>query len=180
LGKKPVARQQEQDRRALAAHLPELRPYLEEVFDSAKPGAVHFITRYWDTQQNLRTQFQRIILRAGLKPWPKLFHNLRASRETELAETFPIHVVCAWIGNSVQVAADHYLQVPDFYFERAAKSGASALQNAVQQPAARNRTEPQESTQVDAGCDSVRDGATRRKSLQRKGMPLVGLEPTTR
>jgi hypothetical protein len=34
---------------------------------------------------NLRTQFERIVKRTGLTPWPKLFHAMRASRETELA-----------------------------------------------------------------------------------------------
>ena len=33
------------------------------------------------------------IKRAGLTPWPKLFQNLRSTRETELAETFPLHVM---------------------------------------------------------------------------------------
>jgi hypothetical protein len=38
----------------------------------------------------LRPQFERIIRRVGLKPWSKIFHNLRANRETELADQFPI------------------------------------------------------------------------------------------
>jgi hypothetical protein len=63
----------------------------------------------------------RIIRWAGLTPWPKLFHNLRASWRTELAETFPIHVVCAWVDNAARIAAKHYLQVTDGDFERAAK-----------------------------------------------------------
>jgi hypothetical protein len=67
---------------------------------------------------NLRTQLERIILRAGLKPWPKLFQILRATRETELAETFPIHVVCQWIGNSEVIAKKH-LQVTEDHFRRA-------------------------------------------------------------
>ena len=58
------------------------------------------ITRYRDSNANLRTQLQRIIKRAGLKPWPKLFHNLRATRQTELSEEFPAHVVCSWLGNT--------------------------------------------------------------------------------
>ena len=37
-----------------------------------------------DSAVNLRTQFCRIIRRAGFAPWPKLWHNLRASRESEL------------------------------------------------------------------------------------------------
>ena len=61
----------------------------------------------------------RIIRKAGLRPWPKLFQNLRSTRESELAETFPMHVVCAWIGNSQPVAAKHYLQITDEHFEQA-------------------------------------------------------------
>ena len=66
---------------------PELRPHLETAFDEAEEGAEFVITRYRDTNTNLRTRFTKIIRRAGLKAWPKLFHNLRATRETELAET---------------------------------------------------------------------------------------------
>lgn len=39
--------------------------------------------------------------------------------ETELCETFPIHVVCNWIGNTTKVASKHYLQVTDDHFARA-------------------------------------------------------------
>ena len=79
---------------------PELRPHLEECFDLAEPGTEYVITRYRDTNANLRIQLLRIIQRAGLQPWPKLFQNLRSTRETELADDFPMHVVCQWIGNS--------------------------------------------------------------------------------
>ena len=68
----------------------------------------------------------RIIRRAGLTPWPKLFHNLRASRETELAAQYPIHVVCAWIGNTEMIAAKHYLQVTEAHFEQAAQIPAQS------------------------------------------------------
>jgi len=51
-----------------------------------------------------------------LKPWPKLFHNLLATRQTDLAKHYPAHVVCAWIGNSQAVAQRHYLQVTDDHF----------------------------------------------------------------
>ena len=46
----------------------------------------------------------RIIGRAGLSTWPKLFQNLRSTRETELCEEFPDHVVTKWLGNSTAVA----------------------------------------------------------------------------
>ena len=74
---------------------------------------------YRDPNQNLRTQLGRIIQKAGLTPWPRPFQNLRSTRETELMEHYPAHVVCAWIGNSEAVARKHYLQVTDPHFERA-------------------------------------------------------------
>ena len=49
---------------------------------------------------NLRTTFGKILRRAGLEPWPRLFHNLRASRETELVEKYPVQVVTSWLGNT--------------------------------------------------------------------------------
>jgi hypothetical protein len=54
-----------------------------------------------------------------MKPWPRLFQNLRASRQTELTEMFPLHVVCAWIGNSEAIAVNHYLSVTDDHFKKA-------------------------------------------------------------
>ena len=110
---------------------PELRPYLEEAWEEAEPGTEYIITRYRASNANLRTQLQRIIRKAGLEPWPKLWHNLRATRETELAETFPLHVVTSWIGNSAAVARKHYLQTTDEHFQRAL-GGQSALQMALQ------------------------------------------------
>ena len=73
-----------------------------------------------------------IIERAGLVALPKPIHNLRASRQTELAAVHPIHVVCQWIGNSAAITQAHYLQVTDGDFDRAAKSGAIVVQKAVQ------------------------------------------------
>jgi hypothetical protein len=78
---------------------------------------------------NLRTTFLKIIKRAGLAPWERLFHNLRSSRQTELAETFPAHVVCDWLGNSEAVAMKHYLQTTDDHFSRAAGGSPKAKQS---------------------------------------------------
>jgi integrase len=98
---------------------PELRCYLEAVWDEATPGNDWVITRYRSSNTNLRTQLERILTKAGLKPWPKLFQNLRATRETELVRQFPLHVVCDWIGNTALIAAKHYLQVTDSDFTSA-------------------------------------------------------------
>lgn len=97
----------------------DVRPYLEDLLQLAKSrGPVrpsdHVVTRYREANSNLRTQLLRILKRAGVEPWPRLFQNLRSSRETELIyHGYKIHEVCAWIGNSPAVANDHYLQVLD-------------------------------------------------------------------
>ena len=106
---------------------PELQPHLRACFEQAEPGAEFCITRYRHRGVNLRTQLQRIIKRAGMQPWPKLWQNLRSTRETELADEFPAHVASAWIGNSVAVAMKHYLQVTDEHFQQAAQKAAQQL-----------------------------------------------------
>lgn len=85
----------------------------------ARQSTEFVIARYRDPKANLRTQFLRIIRRAGLKPWPRLFHHLRANRQTELTARFPLHVVCEWIGNSASIADKHYLQVTDAHYDDA-------------------------------------------------------------
>jgi len=106
---------------------PELASVLNEAYEAAfdrleDPSAVvsgAVVTRYSSADQNLRTTFEKIVKRAGLKPWPKPFQNLRATRETELMEIYPSHVVVSWIGHSEKVARMHYLQTTDAHFEKA-------------------------------------------------------------
>lgn len=105
---------------------PEIRPYLQAVYDEAEEGTEYVITRYRDKNANLRTQLNRIIRKAGLSPWPKLFHNLRGTRETELAGVYPLAEVCEWIGNSVDVARKHYLQATDAQFKAAVRGTRAA------------------------------------------------------
>ena len=97
---------------------PELRPYLDTAWELAEDNAEFVVMKIRNAESNLRTTFQKIIKRAGLTPWPKLFQNLRASRLTELEETFPTHVVCKWMGNSPKVAQKHYLLTTDEHFEK--------------------------------------------------------------
>ena len=69
---------------------------------------------------NLRTALLRKLTKAGISPWPKLWHTLRASAETDLATRFPLHTVTAWLGNTPTVAQKHYLMVTDADFDKAA------------------------------------------------------------
>lgn len=125
---------------------PEIRPHLLAAFEEAEPGSEYAVTRYRRANQNLRTTFEKIIKRAGLQPWPRLFQNLRSTRETELAESYPLHVVTAWIGNSKAIAAKHYLQIRDEDFERAAQTptgSAGAAHRTAQSEPELTRTDPQ-------------------------------------
>ena len=99
------------------------------------PGTQHVITHYRDLNVNLRAQLERIIRRAGLEVWPKLFQNLRSTRETELTEEFPMHLLCKWIGNSQPVAAQHYLQLTDEHFDRAVSGTVNGGARGAQNPA---------------------------------------------
>lgn len=155
---------------------PELRPYLRESFELAPEGAVHVVPRCRDGNVNLRTRFLRIIQRAGLLPWPRLFHNLRGSRETELAGEFPIHVVCSWIGNTELIAAKHYLRVTEDDFARATGKGlvsrAAAASNA--QAAA-----PKKKTPEKPGSSRTQRAASRTEDQADtpKGTRTTGLKP---
>jgi hypothetical protein len=82
--------------------------------------AGHLINRLSQfSDSNLRKQLTQTILSAGSAPWPKIFHNLRASRQTELEERFPRKTVCEWMGNSETVADQHYLQVLEKHYDQA-------------------------------------------------------------
>lgn len=130
-----------------------LRPILQSLFDAAEVGTERVVPRLSDATANLRTTFTKIIARAGETPWPRLFHNMRASCATDWAERFPPHAVANWLGHSPLVAAQHYLQTRDAHFDLAAgivspesavrqsgaKCGALTVQNAAQHPSARDR-----------------------------------------
>jgi len=109
---------------------PELKRQLEELFNSPpRPRRSDpVIIRWRGPTASLGPPFEAIIRNAGLTPWPKLWQNLRRTRETELAASFPLHVVCAWIGNTRAVALRHYLRVTEADFAKAVAEPARAAQ----------------------------------------------------
>lgn len=54
---------------------------------------------------------------------PRSFLHQRPGHD-DLVRTEPAHIVHAWLGNSKEVAEDHYLMVTDEDFERASKGTA--------------------------------------------------------
>lgn len=114
---------------------PELKPLFQDAFDEAPEGAVYCLDRYDGQRSNVAVHMRRIIQKAGLTPWPKLFQNCRSTRETELFKMTGANIkaVCKWLGNSPQVAMAHYAQLTEADMKEAAeKSVLEEAENTVQ------------------------------------------------
>ncbi len=103
---------------------PELRAELDALYSLVEPGVKvpvdsFVITKYRETESNLRTELNRIADRAGVEKWPKPFMALRASRRTELERSgkYANHVLNTWFGHTGRIAEEHYLQVTEADFE---------------------------------------------------------------
>lgn len=161
---------------------PELRPHLEGLWEQAEPGNESIITRYRAGSQNLRTQFERIIRRAGLEPWPKPFQNLRSTCETELAAQHPIQAVVEWLGNTQAVALRHYLQVTDADFDRAITKPRDAAQNPAQSGAVSPQDSPHAISTGVGGCVKPPENSACAPQCGLVNISLLGgtgLEPVT-
>ena len=163
---------------------PELVEPLRDADAVAETGEPHVLPMLQErTSASLRKPILQAIEKAGSKPWAKLWTALRATRDTELREDFPAHVVTSWIGHDDSVAQRHYLQVTDDHFARAAKartkSGAQVAQIAAQNQAAGFRRESQESSQVVDACDSMQKETAARENVPLHQVGVTGLEPVT-
>jgi len=161
---------------------PELRPLLLEAFTAAEPGDGFVIAKHRKRGANLRTHLLRIMAKAGVKPWPKLFQNMRSTRQTELCERWPEYIVCGWLGNSRRVAREHYLQIRDADFLRASepeKPAQNPAQNPAQQPCAANCDELQPQGQNRTGAINLQEFAIDGTSSQGIPMGGAGFEPAT-
>src|SRR4030095_16793767 len=161
--------------------------------DVAEEGAEYVITKHRHQDKNLRSQLERFIVRAGLKPWPKLFQNLRASRATELAAEHPAHVASEWLGHSRLLAQDHYRRVTDADFEKASRphpqpsrdpgglGGGTKGGAQVAQTVAPHTHEPQTN-----GCEKTSENSVLLHTdsfscaaVNGPSVPRAGFEPTT-
>ena len=98
---------------------PELADVFRIAFEQAEPGEELVLPMLKHrTDPSLRNVLVPAIQRAGLSRWPRLWQNLRASRQTDLESTYPSHVTCAWLGNSPKIARQHYLMVTENDFAK--------------------------------------------------------------
>jgi len=165
---------------------PVLRPFLEDAFNAASDGKTSIAPNRYVIEKNriasgnLSTEFKRILKRAGVTPWPKLFMNLRSTRQTELENDFPTHVVCKWMGNSPQVAHKHYLKVTAEHFKQASQltleltpdnSGQTVKPADTTKPAIEEKTSLSQSRPKKTGLP--------RLPRKPRSVDDIGLEPTT-
>ena len=144
----------------------ELRPYLEDCFDQAEPGAEFVLGKYRSPSgAYIRKRLDILVERAGLTKWPRITHNLRASRQTELERNNPTHVVCAIMGNTPAVAHRHYLQInEDDLLKAAGRPTLAGEEKAVQNPVQHG---------AESGCMDSQTGFQQpaQKSLQPSTVP---------
>jgi integrase len=174
---------------------PLLRPHLEAAFEHAPEGSDYIFPDDWRARAtgddgwagaNMRTTFAKIVRRAGVEPWPRLWHSLRASCESDLAQSFPLATVTKWLGNTPSVALRHYVDPTEAAFDRAlewrptrgAKSGAPEAQKAAQQADASNGDESQNPSEVLEDCESTPFGACRNSLPNKDLRECMGIEPT--
>jgi len=166
---------------------PELRAILTEAYEQAAEGDELILPRTLTAASNLRTTFTKIITRAGHKPWPRLFQNLRASCATDWVEKYPNHVVAKWLGHSPMIAATHYLQTREHHFEDVVSGGGKSdfqrpkksVHICVQSKAAATSSASHEVPQRSRKHAILRNAANHRSPLQTTLVGDEGLEPPT-
>jgi len=109
---------------------PPVRPYLETLWEEAE-GKTYIFEELRNRNSvkkgdksgwkavNLREQLKRMLVKAGIPPWPKLWQNLRSTAEMDLLSRFPPAAVFEWIGHTADVAKGHYFQVREADVEKA-------------------------------------------------------------
>ena len=104
---------------------PEIAEQLQDAWDAAKPGE-EVVLPMLDgiSGAGLRKPLIAAIRACGEEPWEKLWTALRATRDTELRETYPVHVVEKWMGHEDRVAKRNYTQVTEEHFRKAVSRGA--------------------------------------------------------
>ena len=99
--------------------VPELQAILAKQYTEAKDGENLVVSSHQVNRNNLRIRFIKIVERAELKKWPKLFQTLRSSRENQWkSEGIAEATYSAWLGHSIQVSRKHYVQPLDGEFDQ--------------------------------------------------------------
>ena len=142
---------------------PQLKPYLERMFDNAEEGELYVFPKL-RLNTNPGTSAKKFVEKAKQKLWTNFFNSIRASAETDLMDQNGLRKACQWAGNSPATAMKNYALTRNTDFvdagEQVIKSDAERASKVEQKPNKKRTEENQRSPQ----CVLVDD---------------IGLEPTT-
>jgi integrase len=166
---------------------PELYTLLDHAYHDAEERSERIVPDV-DASTNLRTTAKKLIVRAGVTPWTRLFQNMRRSCADDWGHIMPQHVATTWAGHSVKVAEKHYWQVRD--------SDYATVTGQPSSETPKKRVQDRVQTVRETGCHAstakpahsrirnsdrgIQKDATRGKSHELRSIHRVGLEPTTR
>ncbi len=106
----------------------------EYVIDKPEYRAAANTKKGW-ANANLRTNLLKRLKAANVEPWPRIFHSMRASRQTELELEFGRTASCAWLGNTEAVAVESYLMIFEEDWQRAINGAQQNAQHKVRKVA---------------------------------------------
>lgn len=73
------------------------------------PGV--YVVESLRTCSNMGTTFKKLVERAGLALWPKIFHNLRKSAATDICNAYGAKSESVWLGHTERISFDFYQQI---------------------------------------------------------------------
>jgi integrase len=96
------------------------RKELAILFEEAESGQPYiFMRARASAATTWRNWLLSAIASAKVEPWPKIYHNLRASLRSDLKTRFAASTLNAWFGHSTRVAEEHYEMVGNEDWEKA-------------------------------------------------------------
>ena len=155
----------------------EILPYLSKAFANAEDGAVYVLPKLRDLSYNPATHMARIVTKACGKAWPKIFQNCRSTRQTELSQKFPAHVVASWLGNSTRIAEQFYLQTTESHFQQALQGEAEPEADSVENADLKQKPKQQASATECTEMQKPRANRGFANSCESTQFPAIDLVP---
>ncbi|MGE0481907.1 MAG: tyrosine-type recombinase/integrase [Phycisphaerae bacterium] len=157
------------DRTRVVPILPQVEGELLRTHAAAPDGS-EFVLQDRRKLPVLRRAVELAAKRAGVRPWPKMFQNLRASFATDVVRNLPANAAAAVLGHSRAVAAEHYWTTNDDDF--------GALRAALHSPA---RIAPASANAPTSTPASIAESSLSKWNADEVGtsMGVTGLEPVT-
>jgi len=165
---------------------PDVRKVLMDL--QSVTGDGEFILRSLrEKSSNWRQPLQKMMTRAGIKPWGALFNALRSSAEIDIARQFGIVAATQWVGNSDAVALKHYLRTTESDFQAASVGTTKLIPRMIPKTHAETR-DTMKSDPIDDGGKLPEVAKNAENTAKNKGGSLstvtlrvvpTGLEPVT-